>query len=68
MHSTPVERTTLLHLAIEFNEPEIVEWLLQRGANVDAAAELDAQGFGGHTPIFDALLCGPVRDTERDSM
>jgi ankyrin repeat protein len=59
MHWTPIEGTTLLHLAIDFRETEIFEWLLARGADVNARAIIDSDGFGGHTPLFSAVLNGP---------
>ena len=62
MHWTPIAGTTLLHLAIDFEEREIFEWLLARGADVDARAAVDADGFGGHTPLFNAVLGHPGGD------
>lgn len=62
MHWTPIDGTTLLHLAIDFHEREIFEWLLARGADVNARAAIDADGFGGHTPLFNAVVCGPWPD------
>ena len=59
MHWTPIDGTTLLHLAIDFREREIFEWLLARGAEVNARATIDSDGFGGHTPLFNAVVCGP---------
>jgi ankyrin repeat protein len=59
MHWTPIDGTTLLHLAIDFNETEIFEWLLAHGADVNARASTDADGFGGHTPLFSAVLNHP---------
>jgi hypothetical protein len=59
MHWTPIHGTTLLHLAIDFREQEIFEWLLARGADVNAHATIDPDGFGGHTPLFNAVLNGP---------
>jgi hypothetical protein len=56
MHWTPIDGTTLLHLAIDFDEAEIFELLLENGADVNARAGIDAQGFGGHTPIFNAVV------------
>ena len=43
-------------------EREIFDWLLARGADVDARATVDADGFGGHTPLFNAVVCGPWGD------
>lgn len=59
MHWTPIDGGTLLHLAVDFHEPDIFEWLLARGADVNARAALDGAGFGGHTPLFNAVVCGP---------
>jgi hypothetical protein len=56
MHWTPIDGTTLLHLAIDFDEEEIFELLLDHGADVNARANVDAQGFGGHTPIYNAVV------------
>jgi hypothetical protein len=56
MHWTPIDGTTLLHLAIDFDEAESFELLLAQGADVNAVADVDAEGFGGHTPIFNAVV------------
>ena len=56
MHWTPIDGTTLLHLAIDFDEEEIFELLLANGADVNAPASVDGEGFGGHTPIFNAVV------------
>jgi ankyrin repeat protein len=62
MHWTPIDGATLLHLALDFHEHEIVAWLLERGADANARASVDADGFGGHTPLFNAIVCGPWHD------
>lgn len=56
MHWTPIDGTTLLHIAIDFDDLELFELLLARGADVNARAGVDADGFGGHTPIFNAVV------------
>ena len=56
MCGTPIDGGTLLHLAIDFDEQEVFDWLLANGANVNAAATVDASGFGGHTPLFNAVV------------
>ena len=61
-HWTPIDGTTLLHLAIDFQEREIFEWLLAEGAEVNARALIDHEGFGGHTPLFNAVVNGPPSD------
>lgn len=62
MHWTPIDGTTLLHLAIDFQEREIFDWLLTAGADVNARATVDGEGFGGHTPLFNAVLSHPGGD------
>lgn len=59
MHWTPIDGATLLHLAVDFREREIFDWLLAHGADVNARSATDRDGFGGHTPLFNAVVCGP---------
>ena len=56
MHGTPIGGTTLLHLSIDFDEQEIFDLLLEQGADVNARALVDPDGFGGHTPLFNAVV------------
>lgn len=58
MHWTPIGGGTLLHLAIDFREREVFDGLLAEGADVNAAAGVDAEGFGGHTPLFHTVVNG----------
>lgn len=62
LHWTPIDGGTLLHLAIDFRERNILDWLLARGANVNVHATVDRDGFGGHTPLFNAVVSGPWED------
>ncbi len=48
----PLAGATLLHIAVEYGEKKIAEWLIAHGADVNACAEVDAEGFGGNTPLF----------------
>ncbi|HEX2861251.1 MAG TPA: hypothetical protein VHN79_06410 [Lacunisphaera sp.] len=63
MHWTPIAGATLLHLAVDFREREIFEWLLAVGADVNAPASRDEAGFGAHTPLFNAVVSGPPGDS-----
>lgn len=45
---------TLLHVAAEFQRLDMAHLLLNRGADVNAAALMDEAGVGGQTPIFHA--------------
>ena len=58
---TPLCGGTLLHLAVDFDEREIARWLLENGADVDARASVDADGFGGHTALFGCVVSQPYR-------
>ncbi|MFM2123577.1 MAG: hypothetical protein RL328_28 [Acidobacteriota bacterium] len=46
---------TALHLCAEFNSVRCARALLAAGADVNARAALDADGFGGQPPIFHAV-------------
>lgn len=68
MCGTPLDGTTLLHAAIDFDEQEIFELLLDHGADVNARAVVDAAGFGGHTPLFNAIVsCAYTNGRQRDA-
>jgi ankyrin repeat protein len=67
LHGTPLDGSTLLHLAVDFDEQSIFDLLLSRGADPDARATVDGNGFGGHTALFHtvvsaAYLCGRQRE------
>ena len=69
LHGTPLAGATLLHLCVDFDEIEIARWLLHsdRGMNVNARAEVDSDGFGGHMPLFGCVVsqsyrCGRQQD------
>jgi len=66
LHGTPLAGTTLLHLAIDFDEREIFDLLLDQGADVNARATIDADGFGGHTPLFNCVVS--LRGLQRAAM
>jgi len=49
------EGVTPLHICAEFNCVRCARVLLDAGADVNAPAEIDEDGFGGQTPIFHAV-------------
>lgn len=61
LHGTPLAGTTLLHLAVDFDEIEIARWMLERGADVNVPARRDAGGFGGHTALFGCVVSQAYR-------
>jgi hypothetical protein len=56
---TPLAGSTLLHVCVEFDELEIARWLLERGMDANVRAAMDADGFGGHTALFGAVVSYP---------
>lgn len=52
----PVGGATLLHLAVEYQNAELAKWLIEQGADVNARAAVDDDGFGGHTPLFHTVV------------
>jgi hypothetical protein len=49
---TPLYEATLLHICAEFNHVSCAEVLVKHGADINAKAGKDENGFGGQTPIF----------------
>ncbi len=49
---TPLLGASLLHVAAEFGLMRAAEALLAGGAEVEAKAAVDDDGFNGHTPLF----------------
>ena len=67
LHGTPLDGTTLLHQCVDFDAMEIARLLLESGADPNARALIDNEGFGGHTPPFNAVVsqantCGRQQD------
>lgn len=49
---TPLDGVTLLHVAAELGHEQATRVLLALGADVNARADVDADGLGGQTPLF----------------
>lgn len=49
---TPLHGASLLHVAAEYCHLAVARVLLAHGADVDARAAFDDDGFNGHTPLF----------------
>jgi hypothetical protein len=56
IHGTPLGGATLLHMCVDYDEMEIARWLIERGMDVDARADVDGDGFGGHTALFGCVV------------
>ena len=52
---TCCEGVTPLHICAEYNCVRSAQVLIDAGADVDAPADIDADGFGGQTPIFHSV-------------
>ena len=49
---TPIFEASLLHICAEYNHVACARVLIKHGADINAIAGVDENGFGGHTPIF----------------
>jgi hypothetical protein len=49
---TPLRGATLLHVAAEYGHLQVARMLIERGAEVNASAEIDEYGLNGHSPLF----------------
>jgi hypothetical protein len=49
---TPLYEAPLLHICAEFNHAACAETLVKHGADINAMAGVDQDGFGGQTAIF----------------
>jgi ankyrin repeat protein len=58
---TPLAGSTLLHIAVDEDAIDLARWLIAHGADVNARAAIDADGFGGHTPLFGCMVSQPYR-------
>lgn len=56
---TPLKGTTLLHLCADYNELQIARWLLDHGMDPNVRADVDDEGFGGHTALFGTVVSQP---------
>jgi ankyrin repeat protein len=66
LHATPLGGSTLLHLCVDYDEMAIARWLIAHGADVNARADVDADGFGGHTALFGCVVAQPIRLRQSD--
>lgn len=58
-YATELHGSTLLHMCVDYDEIEIAQWLLDQGMDVDAKADVDSEGFGGHTALFSSVVSQP---------
>jgi hypothetical protein len=56
LHGAPLAGATLLHMAADYEDLDVARWLLDHGADVNARADVDAHGFGGHTALFSCVV------------
>lgn len=69
---TSCRGVSALHVCAEFNSIECARLLLQAGADVNASADVDADGMGGQTPIFHSVnsifnYCRPMMELLTDA-
>jgi hypothetical protein len=65
LHGTPLAGATLLHVAVDNDDLELARWMIERDADPNARADVDADGFGGHTALFGCVVSQPYRAGRR---
>ena len=53
-------------MCVEYDEREMADWLLARGMAADTKPAIDGDGFGGHTPLFTAMVSFAHRVRNKD--
>ncbi len=61
LNGTPIDGGTLLHLCVDFDEIDVASWMFEHGADANAKADVDQDGFGGHTALFGCVVSQPYR-------
>ncbi|MDZ4862985.1 MAG: ankyrin repeat domain-containing protein [Gemmatimonadota bacterium] len=56
---TPLGGTSLLHLCVDYDEMDILQWLLDRGMDPNLRARVGPSGFGGYTALFCTVVSQP---------
>ena len=56
---TPLGGSTLLHMCVDYDELDIARWLIAQGMDVNVRSAVGANGFGGHTPLFNTVVSQP---------
>jgi hypothetical protein len=65
---TSLHDVSALHVCAEYNSVQCARALLNRGMDADVRAGFDADGLGGHTPLFHTVnsnrnYCRPMMET-----
>jgi hypothetical protein len=65
---TSLRDVSPFHVCAEFNSVRCARALLEMGADINAPSGIDADGVGGHTPLFHAVnsicnYCRPIMET-----
>ena len=53
-------------MCVDYDEMAVARWLLAQGMRVDARAEIDHAGFGGHTALFGSVVAQSLRMRDSD--
>lgn len=65
LHLAPLEGAGLIHMAVEYDERELLKWMLEEGADPNFRAAIDADGFGGHTPLYHTSVSYTFSDSSK---
>ncbi|GAB5555218.1 MAG: hypothetical protein Sapg2KO_48090 [Saprospiraceae bacterium] len=65
LHLTPLNNSTLLHLATELNDLPLMQMLLEEGADPNARTHTVRRDGSGHTPLFHTVVSYTPNNTDR---
>ena len=65
LHLAPLEGAGLLHMAVEYDERELLNWMLEEGADPNFRAAIDGEGFGGHTALYATTVSYTFPDSSK---
>ena len=47
---------------MDYDELELARWIVARGVDVNTRADIDSDGFGGHTALFNCVVSQAARN------
>lgn len=65
LHLAPLEGAGLLHMAVEYDERELLYWMLEEGADPNFRAAIDGEGYGGHTALYATTVSYTFQDSSK---
>ncbi|MEM8892668.1 MAG: hypothetical protein AAGD28_32105 [Bacteroidota bacterium] len=65
LHLAPLNGAGLLHMAAEYDEQDLLNWILEAGADPNFKAAVDQEGYGGHTALYHTTVSYTFPDSSK---